>query len=205
MSIISDKINSTQARRRLVDGNQRFVNGTTFHHRFHAHGCAKDVKEQSPFAVVLGCSDSRVPIETIFDQSFGDLFIIRIAGNIVAPSQMGSIEFAISKFKTALIVVLGHSNCGAINATIDECINKTNLSDGLYSITNRIKPSILPLLKLNLTNNELVDKAVEVNIINSVKQLQSQSPIIKEAVKNNKLEVIAANYSLKSGAVDFLT
>jgi carbonic anhydrase len=101
--------------------------------------------------------------------------------------------------------VLGHSNCGAISATIDECINKTHLSNSLYSITDRIKPSILPLIDSGLSNHELTHKAVEINIINSVKQLQSQSPIIKKAIKNNKLEVIGANYSLKSGAVDFLT
>lgn len=146
-----------------------------------------------------------MPIETIFDQSFGDLFIIRIAGNIVAPSQMGSVEFAISKFKASLIVVLGHSNCSAVSTTIDECINKTHLSGSLHSITDRIKPSILPLINSGLSNHKLMHKAVEVNIVNSVKQLQSQSPIIKEAIKNNKLEVIGANYSLKSGAVDFLT
>ncbi len=198
-------LNSTQAKKRLVDGNQRFVDGTTaLHYKFHPHRYAKNIQDQAPFAIVLGCSDSRVPIETIFDQSFGDLFIIRIAGNIVAPSQMGSVEFAISKFKTSLIVVLGHSNCGAISATIDECINKTHLSGSLHSITNRIKPSILPLISLNLPNHELINKAIEVNIINSVKQLQSQSPIIKEAIENNKLEVIGANYSLKSGSVQFL-
>ncbi len=198
-------LNSAQAKKRLVDGNQRFVNSTAaLHHEFHPHRHTKDTQDQAPFAIVLGCSDSRVPIETIFDQSFGDLFIIRIAGNIVAPSQTGSIEFAISKFKTSLVVVLGHSNCGAISAAIDECINKTNLSGSLHSVTDRIKPSILPLISLNLPNHELMDKAVEVNIINSVKQLQSQSTIIKDAIYNNKLAVIGANYSLKSGAVQFL-
>ncbi len=197
-------LNSEQVKKRLADGNQRFVDGIALHHKFHPHR-HKDIQDQAPFAIVLGCSDSRVPIETIFDQSFGDLFIIRIAGNIVAPSQMGSVEFAISKFKVSLIVVLGHSNCGAISATIDECISKTHLSGSLHSITNRIKPSILPLISLNLPNHKLMNKAVEVNIINSVKQLQDQSPIIKEAIENNKLKVVGANYSLKSGVVQFLT
>ncbi|MDC9714346.1 MAG: carbonic anhydrase [Gammaproteobacteria bacterium] len=198
-------LSSAQAKTVLIDGNQRFVNGTASHNQFDPHQHIDDIQEQKPFAIVLGCSDSRVPIETIFDQSFGDLFIIRIAGNIVAPSQMGSVEFAISKFKTALIVVLGHSNCGAISATVDECINKTLLSNSLYSITDRIKPSILPLIDLNLTNHELMNRAVEVNIINSVNQLQSQSPIIKAAIDNHEVEVVGANYSLKSGVVRFLT
>ncbi|QKQ24480.1 carbonic anhydrase [Candidatus Ruthia endofausta] len=198
-------LNSTQAKKKLADGNQRFVNGTALNYKFHPHRYTKDIQNQSPFAIVIGCSDSRVPIETIFDQSFGDLFIIRIAGNIVAPSQMGSVEFAISKFKASLIMVLGHSNCGAISATIDECINKTYLSDSLHSITDRIKLSILPLINLNLPNHKLMNKAVEVNIIHSVKQLQSQSLIIKEAIENNKLEVIGASYSLKSGTVQLLT
>jgi len=114
-------LNSEQVKKRLADGNQRFVDGIALHHKFHPHR-HKDIQDQSPFAIVLGCSDSRVPIETIFNQSFGDLFIIRIAGNIVAPSQMGSVEFAISKFKVSLIVVLGHSNCGAISATIEDCL-----------------------------------------------------------------------------------
>ncbi|SMN13569.1 Carbonic anhydrase [Bathymodiolus heckerae thiotrophic gill symbiont] len=189
----------------MIDGNQRFVDGTASHNQFDPHQHISDIQEQKPFAVVLGCSDSRVPIETIFDQSFGDLFIIRIAGNIVAPSQMGSIEFAISKFKAALIVVLGHSNCGAISATVDECINKTPLSGSLYSITDRIKPSILPLIDLDLESHELMNRAVEVNIINSVNQLQSQSPIIKAAINDHEVEVVGANYSLKSGVVQFLT
>ncbi|ABL02694.1 carbonic anhydrase [Candidatus Ruthia magnifica str. Cm (Calyptogena magnifica)] len=198
-------LNPTQAKKRLIDGNQRFVNGTTLHYKFHPHRYIKNIQDQAPFAIVVGCSDSRVPIETIFDQSFGDLFIIRIAGNIVAPSQMGSVEFAISKFKASLIMVLGHSNCGAIGATIDECINKTYLSGSLHSITDRIKPSILPLISLNLPNHKLMNKAIKVNTINSVNQLQNQSLIIKEAIENNKLEIIGANYSLKLGTVQFLT
>ncbi|WP_190600884.1 carbonic anhydrase [Candidatus Vesicomyidisocius sp. SY067_SCS001] len=195
-----------QAKKRLIDGNQRFIDGTTvLHHQLPPHKHIKNIQDQEPFAIILGCSDSRVPIETIFDQNFGDLFIIRIAGNIVAPSQMGSVEFAISKFKTVLIVILGHSNCGAINATIDECINKTHLSSSLHSITDRIKPSILPLINLDLPNHELINRAVKVNIINSVKQLQSQSTVIKESIKSNKLRIIGANYSLTSGMVQFLT
>lgn len=191
-------LDSIQAKKRLVDGNRCFVN------KSYPSRHIKNTQEQKPFAIVLGCSDSRVPIETIFDQSFGDLFIIRIAGNIVAPSQIGSIEFAISKFKSSLLIVLGHSDCGAISASIDECIRKTNLSDNLYSITDRIKPSILPLINLDLTNRELINQAVKANTINSVKQLQTQSSIISKAVENNELAVIGANYSLRSGKVSFL-
>jgi len=198
-------ITAIQAKEKLIDGNKRFINDKLLHHKFHPHRHIKDVEPQHPFAIILGCSDSRLPIETIFDQSFGDLFIIRIAGNIVAPSQMGSIEFAISQFKPSLIVVLGHSNCGAITASIDECVNKTYLSGSINSITNRIKPLITPLIKLNLPSDDLIKKAVEVNIHNSVKQLYEQSEIIKDNIINNKLEIIGAKYSLRSGKVNFFT
>jgi carbonic anhydrase len=194
-----------QAKQKLILGNQRFIDDTILHHTFRQHNHTKDIEAQHPFAIILGCSDSRVPIETIFDQSFGDLFVIRIAGNIVAPSQMGSIEFALSQFKTPLIVVLGHSNCGAVTATIDECINKTHLSDTLHSITDRIKPAILPLINLGLSSQELINQSVEVNIINSIKKLQQKSSIIKETIANKQLEIIGANYSLRSGKVHFLT
>lgn len=192
-----------EAQSKLVSGNQRFFSSQTLNHTFVPQQAV--IVKQTPFAIILGCSDSRVPIETIFDQSFGDLFIIRVAGNIVAPSQLGSIEFAVSLYNTPLVVVLGHTYCGAVMATIEESIHKKSLSDSVNSITKRIKPVLEPLLDKQYSKSDLVCQVANANIKQSVAQLHSQSEIIATRVKQNKLTILGAKYSLKSGKVDFFS
>jgi carbonic anhydrase len=161
---------------------------------------------QEPFAVVLGCSDSRVPAEIIFDQGLGDLFVIRVAGNIVAPSQVGSVEFAAERFGTRLVVALGHSNCGAILATLEELGRPSrDQSRNLHSIVDRIRPSVEPLLATELGRHRetLVQQAVRANIRASASQLRHGSEVLEQLMQKDGLIVVGAEYSLETGIVDF--
>ena len=163
-------------------------------------------KEQQPFAIILGCSDSRVPAEIVFDQGLGDLFVIRVAGNIVAPSQVGSVEFAATRFGTRLVVVLGHSQCGAILATLEELQQPTaNQSRNLRSIVDRIRPSVEGLLKVELRHDldTLVRHAVRANVGVSVDHLRHGSEVLEQLVQDAGLLVVGAEYSLETGVVEF--
>jgi len=161
---------------------------------------------QQPFAIILGCSDSRVPAEIVFDQGLGDLFVIRVAGNIVAPSQVGSVEFAAARYGTRLVVVLGHSQCGAILATLEELRTPTeNQSHNLRAIVDRVRPSIEGLLATDLRrdSNTLIKEAVRANIRASVDHLRHGSQVLEELIGSDGLLVVGAEYSLESGVVDF--
>lgn len=163
-------------------------------------------QDQNPFAIILGCSDSRVPAEIVFTQGLGDLFVIRVAGNIVAPSQVGSVEFAAARYDTALVVVLGHSQCGGILATLESLQQPGgSLSPGLKSIVDRVRPSVEPLLRTNLRDdmNALVHTAVRTNVEVSVNHLRHASALIEQLIQDGKLAVVGAEYSLETGVVDF--
>lgn len=197
-----------QALDRLRAGNQRFVASVNSSQSAFGHGQAIELgRAQTPFAIVLGCSDSRVPAEIVFDQGLGDLFVIRVAGNIVAPSQIGSVEFAVSQFDVRLVVVLGHSECGAVQATIDDLLQPTeNQSHNIRSIVNRIKPSVEGLMQTDLRHDhdKLVQQSVRANIGVSVSQLRSGSEYLERMVKQEGLAVAGAEYSLQTGIVEFL-
>jgi carbonic anhydrase len=197
-----------EALRRLRAGNERFVaNVRSTESISNAARRAELAVAQQPFAIVLGCSDSRVPVEIIFDQGLGDLFVIRVAGNIVAPSLIGSVEFAASQFGTRLVVVLGHSQCGAIIATLDELRRPTaNQSPNLKSIVDRIRPGVEGLLISGHRDEQagLVGRAVQANILASVQQLRHGSTIIEGLIASHGLVVVGASYSLETGVVEFL-
>ena len=200
-------ISAPEALQRLQAGNRRFAAG----------GQSRDVVTsqtrrnelamgQEPFAIILGCSDSRVPAEIVFDQGLGDLFVIRVAGNIVASSQVGSVEFAAARFGTRLVVVLGHSRCGAILATLEEMQLATgSQSRNLRSIVDRIRPSVEALLATDLRHNPaaLVEHAVRANIRVSANHLRHGSEVLEELIQRNQLLVVGAEYSLETGIVDF--
>lgn len=190
---------------RLQKGNRRFVNGNSQH---AGQTARKDLSHgQSPFAIVLACSDSRVPVEMVFDQGFGDLFVIRVAGNIVAPSQIGSVEFAATQFGTTLAVVLGHSSCGVIQATLDELsLDTRHRSPNLRAIVDRVRPSVEPVLQSfnGEVNADSMKKATEANVKASVQHLRHGSLMLEQLIDNGELTVVGANYSLASGKVDFL-
>ena len=198
-------ISAREALERLREGNRRFVS----HQQNTAHPPtrrAELAREQHPFAIVLGCSDSRVPAEIVFDQGLGDLFVIRVAGNIVAPSQVGSVEFAAERFGTRLVVVLGHSRCGAILATLEQIQQPTeNRSRNLHSIVDRIRRSVEGLLQTDLKHDEdaLVQHAVRANVLASVSHLRHGSEVLEELIQRDGLLVIGAEYSLETGVVEF--
>ena len=161
--------------------------------------------EQNPIAIVLGCSDSRVPAELVFDQGLGDLFVIRVAGNIVSPSQVGSVEFAADRFGTSLVVVLGHTLCGAVGATLDELRKPTSRSPNLRSIVDRIRPSVETLLStgLSLDDDRLYRQAIRANVRASADHLRHGSALLERLIQDGRLLVVGAEYSLETGEVDF--
>jgi carbonic anhydrase len=199
-------ISAREAFRRLQEGNQRFVAGRGDQGASNTIRRGEVAAGQAPFAVILGCSDSRVPAEIVFDQGLGDLFVIRVAGNIVAPSQIGSVELAADQFGTRLVVVLGHSMCGAVIATVEQLSHPTEeRSRNLRSIVNRIRPAVEGLLETELKNDPdaLLEKAVRANIRASANQLRNGSEILEELIEKEGLLVVGAEYSLDSGVVEF--
>ena len=200
-------IPARDALQRLRDGNRRFVAEVRGRQSAVSRARREEVAAgQEPFAIILGCSDSRVPAEIVFDQGLGDLFVIRVAGNIVAPSQVGSVEFAAAQFNTRLVVVLGHTSCGAIQATVDELGRRSEeQSRNLRSIVDRIRPSVEPLLgtSLALDRDVLVHQAVRANIRMSAHQLRHGSELLEQLIQTGGLRVVGAEYSLDTGVVEF--
>jgi len=199
-------IPAVEALERLRAGNHRFVSNIRSHDSLEEARRAEVAVAQQPFAIILGCSDSRVPAEIVFDQGLGDLFVIRVAGNIVAPSQIGSVEFAAEQYGTQLVVVLGHSQCGAILATIDQLLRPgANHSKNLHSIVDRVRPSVAPLLAAHPVHSEsLVREAVRANVRASVGHLRRGSEVLEQLIAKNGLVITGAEYSLESGIVEFL-
>ena len=196
-----------QSLQRLKDGNLRFASNVRGSDAFVSHTRRVELATgQQPFAIILGCSDSRVPAEIVFDQGLGDLFVIRVAGNIVAPSQVGSVEFAAARYGTRLVVVLGHSQCGAILATIEELRMPTDKQSGnLHAIVDRVRPSIERLLSSEVGHDpdELVRLAVRANIRASVDHLRHGSQVLEQLIQGDGLLVVGAEYSLETGVVEF--
>jgi carbonic anhydrase len=199
-------ISAGEALALLQEGNRRFVTETNRDATVSRARRLELTRSQEPFATILGCSDSRVPVEIIFDQGLGDLFVIRVAGNIVAPSPIGSVEFAAEQFGTRLVVVLGHTGCGAIGATLQQLQRPIeNQSHNLHSIVDLIRPSVEGLLCTDLKHDRdaLVRAAVRANIRASVRNLRHGSDIIEELTQTSGLLVVGAEYSLETGVVDF--
>tara|TARA_R110002073_G_scaffold1715_3_gene12369 strand:+ start:126211 stop:126831 length:621 start_codon:yes stop_codon:yes gene_type:complete len=194
-------IPALEALEKLKEGNLRFVNGESAEiHRTH-----KLVDNQEPFAIVLGCSDSRVPPEILFDHGVGDMFVIRIAGNIVTPLELGSVEFASIKFGPRLVVVLGHSCCGAVQATVETLStggDVSELSDGMQTIVRHIGVSV------NLEQDDGIEainaRTIEANVRNSVQQIRHGSDVLEDLIANKGVVVVGAVYSLDTGAVEFI-
>jgi carbonic anhydrase len=191
----------------LKEGNRRFVSDISNRDAIVSRARRLELAaSQEPFAAILGCSDSRVPVEIVFDQGLGDLFVIRVAGNIVAPSLIGSVEFAAERFGTRLVVVLGHTQCGAIEATLQQLLRPIeNQSRNLHSIVDLIRPSVESLLATELRHDlpALGRAAVRANIRASVAHLRHGSEIIEQLIQKAGLMIVGAEYSLKTGVVEF--
>jgi carbonic anhydrase len=200
-------MSAVEALERLHEGNRRFVSDVRGSAVLDTQRRRRELADgQEPFAIVLGCSDSRVPAEIVFDQGLGDLFVIRVAGNIVASSQIGSIEFAAERFGTPLVVVLGHSRCGAVLATLEELMRpREKQSRNLRSIVDRIRPSVEGLLATELRHDSdtLVRHAVRANIRASANQVRHGSEVLEQPIQEGRVLVVGAEYSLETGVVDF--
>jgi carbonic anhydrase len=200
-------IDAQAALDRLRAGNQRFATDVRSLESLLSHTRrAQLAAGQQPIAIILGCSDSRVPAEIVFDQGLGDLFVIRVAGNVVAASQVGSVEFAAAQFGTRLVVVLGHTQCGAVAATIDALQRPVeSQSRNIQSIVDRIRPAVEGLLATELRHqpDALMQAAVRANVRASAHQLRYGSPILERLLERGELLVVGAEYSLETGVVDF--
>jgi len=200
-------VSAHEALKRLREGNRRFVSNVRGPGAFLSQTRRAELAtRQEPFAIILGCSDSRVPAEIVFDQGLGDLFVIRVAGNIVAPSQVGSVEFAAARFGTRLVVVLGHSQCGAILSTLEALQQPMeNQSRNLRSIVDRVRPSVEGLLRTELRHDldALVGQAVRANVGVSVDHLRHGSEVLEQMIERDGLLVVGAEYSLETGVVEF--
>ena len=193
---------------RLREGNLRFTSSVHGSDVFLSRTRRPELSmKQEPVAIILGCSDARVPAEIVFDQGLGDLFVIRVAGNIVAPSQVGSVEFAADVFGTRLVVVMGHTQCGAVTATLDELLSPggTAHSRNLRSIVDRVRPSVEGLLETNLRNDReaLIRQGGRANVRASVNHLRHGSELLEQLIRDEGLLVVGAEYSLETGVVDF--
>ena len=198
--------NSTQALNRLKEGNKRFVSGVrSVDAMVTSHRRAELAQNgQKPFAIILSCADSRVPAEQIFDVGLGELFVCRVAGNIVAPSLIGSIEFAATSFGTPLVVVMGHSACGAVQASLNAVLTDTRPeSDNVNNIVLEITPAVQQTLSVlkNHQHPELLDHAIDSNIDHSIDSLYSRSQVLRSLTESGKLEIVGAYYDMKSGEV----
>lgn len=200
-------ITAIEALERLKEGNRRFIGGQGGRDLDFEHVRRLQlVEEQHPFAIVLGCSDSRVPLELIFDQGLGDLFVVRVAGNIVARSQIGSIEFAAEKFGTPLVVILGHTGCGAIEAAVDDVLNPSkSFSPNLELVVDEVRPTIHKLMENTpeITREGLLDQAVRANVQSMKERLISKSELLRKRVNDGQLMVVGAEYSLQTGMVEY--
>jgi carbonic anhydrase len=200
-------IPASESLQRLRDGNARFAANVRGLESFLTQERRAELAGgQAPHAIILGCSDSRVPVEIVFDQGLGDLFVIRVAGNIVAPSLVGSVEYAAQRFGTRLVVVLGHSRCGAVNATLDELLRPAeHQSRNLRSIVDRVRPSVAALLSTDLRHDRdaLVEQAVRANIRASADHLRHGSDVLEQHIAHDGLLVVGAEYFVETGRVDF--
>lgn len=201
-------MDAQRAFERLREGNRRFVANVRGADAILSQvRRAELVATHNPCAIILSCSDSRVPAEIVFDQGLGDLFVIRVAGNIVAPSQLGSVEFAAERFQTRLIVVMGHTHCGAIEATLDSLLPPhPRSSESVMSIVRRIEPAVRPLVELDssLDRHTLLRAAGRANIRASANQLRHGTALLERLGQTEGLVVVAAEYDLESGTVTFL-
>lgn len=189
----------------LREGNARFVRNVRSIDAL-ASQARRDVLTagQSPNAIVLSCSDSRVPSEIVFDCGLGDLFVVRVAGNVCAPSLVGSVEFAAATFSTELVVVMGHTQCGAVKATLDVLAGGAGkLSENIRDIVERVRPAVLPLVDRELGSAELLREAIRANVLHTAGHLRHGSRLLERRIAEGKLAVVGAEYSLETGVVDF--
>jgi len=198
-------ISAAQALERLREGNARFAQNLRSVESLTTNAQREAlVKGQRPFAIILSCADSRVPSELVFDCGLGTLFVVRVAGNIVAPSIIGSIEFAAATFGTQLVAVVGHSHCGAVKAALDVARGVSTVpSENIADIVERVMPAVGELAREQAPEKELLARAVRTNVRMSVEQLRHGSRILEQLCRERRLFIVGGEYSLETGRVDF--
>ena len=187
--------------KRLLEGNQRFMKGEAANPRRGPDDFRPLAEGQRPIAVIVGCSDSRVPPELLFDQGVGDLFVIRVAGNVVkgaGPPVKGSIEYGVAELGASLVMILGHSECGAVKAAIKHLEDKDALPGSIEPLVNSIRPAVV---KARRMPGNLLDNALRANVAIGVEQLRGLQPIVAPAVKHGRVKVVGAMYDLRTGSV----
>lgn len=204
-SALPRPVSATVALAALREGNQRFMRDVRSVDALASRARRAALTDgQSPFAIILSCADSRVPSELVFDCGLGDLFVVRVAGNVCAPSLVGSVEFAAATFDTQLVVVMGHTRCGAVKATIEALTTRdAALSENIGDIVERISPAVAGLLDRGLSPADLLRKATRANVVHTAEQLRHGSRILERRINDGKLVVVGAEYALETGAVDF--
>lgn len=204
-------LNGTEALKRLMEGNERFVNGIRSVEPMFSHKKMAELSEngQKPFVIVLTCSDSRSPVEMIFDQGIGEVFVVRVAGNVVAPSLLASMEFAAANFGSALLLVMGHTKCGAVNATLQHCKNPSDVlpSVHLEELVSRIRPAVeKTATKFGyIQDSQMLELCSVENVKRSMSVILDQSAIIRNLVQDGKLAVEGAVLDISTGKVNLLS
>lgn len=202
--MLGPQLDATQALTRLRKGNRRFVDHVISLEALLSHARREEhARAQRPFAAILGCSDSRAPAEFVFDQGLGDLFVIRVAGNVAAPSQIGSVEFAVARFDIRLVVVLGHSNCGAIQATLEAMDRPHEVSPALHAIVDRILPALEDSARAHDDEHHRIRDAVRANVRDAATRLRTDSAFLDQMCREHGLSIVGADYDLSTGMVDF--
>lgn len=205
MGVNRDAVHHGEALDRLKQGNERFVSNVR---SIAALGSQQQrealVSGQRPFAIVLSCSDSRAPSELVFDCGLGELFVVRVAGNVVAPSIVGSVEFAAATFDTELVVVMGHTRCGAVIATVDALKSgKGALSENVRDIVDRISPAVAELVGAAKPGEDVLRDAIRANVRVSANHLRHGSRVLEKRIAEGNLKIVGAEYALETGRVDF--
>jgi carbonic anhydrase len=195
-AVETKNITESQALQKLMEGNARFVSGSVMHPNQSAEIRQELILGQHPFAVVVGCSDSRVPPELIFDQGLGDIFMVRTAGQVLDDVALGSIEYAVEHLDVPLVVVLGHDSCGAVKATVEE----GEVPGHLDSLVKFIQPAV-EKAKKNGNERELLNNSIDNNINNIVEELNTSLPILSEKVQKGELKILGARFQLDTGTV----
>jgi carbonic anhydrase len=197
------RLSSGQALQRLLDGNKRYVTTNFAHPDQTAERRIEVANAQYPFACILGCSDSRVPAEIVFDQGLGDLFMVRVAGNVASSGEvLGSIEFAVAELQVPLVLVLGHERCGAVTAAVEAVVRGVTPSGHIDSLVQAIRPAVL---RVEGSLGDMLDNAVRANVELVVAQLARSEPILAPAVRAGRVRIAGARYDLDTGQVDIIT
>ena len=191
-------ISPAEAISKLKEGNGRYTSGSLQHPGQTTERRTELAKTQHPFAAIVSCSDSRVPPEIVFDQGLGDLFVVRVAGNVINDEGMGSLEYTVDHLGTRLILVLGHQRCGAVDAAKQTIAAKGKAPGHIQSLVTAIKPAV------EATAKDDLETTIKTNVKNVVQALRSSTPILKAEVDSGKIQVVGGYYSLDTGAVTFL-